>query len=289
MIFGKSILHVNQTLGLQFKPGEVYGYFNNLTEKVTKDVDALRNESLPKMFDDNGREVIFPVSIFQYGLGAFDLMLEHKKDIYSRQFWRCVEWAYKNQNDEGAWSMGDYIPPEEPYGAMCQGEGASLLLRAYKLSNNKEYLKRAIRAIDFMLRPLEKGGTSVYSKNDLVLLEFTNRPCVFNGWVFAIFGLYDLTLIIDADKYHNALNKTVTTLRNSLNLWDCGYWSLYNEKGMIASPFYHNLHIAQLEALELAFPSCGFGKLKDKFVAYRNNKFYKKKAFMNKAIQKLLE
>lgn len=289
MLLGKSILHVNQNLGTQYRVGEVSGYFNNMVEKVTKNEETLKNRSLPKMFDDNGREVVFPVCIFQYGLGAYDLYLQTKEEIYLEQFWKCAEWACEYQTQEGAWSMAEYVPPDAPYGAMCQGEGTSVLLRAYKQSGNKEYLDRATKAIDFMLLPIEQGGTSLYSENETVLMEFTNRPCVYNGWVFAIFGLYELVLTSRKKIYEDVLNSTLTTLKNKMPLWDCGYWSLYNEAGAIASPFYHDLHIAQLEALDLTFPNYGFGELKDKFVGYRNNWLYKKIAFGQKAIQKIME
>lgn len=36
--------------------------------------------------------------------------------------------------------------------------------------------------------------------------------------------------------------------------YNAGYWSFYDLVGTVASTFYHRLHIAQLHALELAFP-----------------------------------
>lgn len=47
MFLGKSVLHVKQDLGQKFSPGELNGYFNNLTEKVKKDPAPLLSKTIP--------------------------------------------------------------------------------------------------------------------------------------------------------------------------------------------------------------------------------------------------
>lgn len=79
MLTGRSILHVNQDLGQFFSTKEVKGYYNNLTEKVTRLNSLLETKELPTSPDESGREVLFPVAIFQYGLGAYDLYLASEK------------------------------------------------------------------------------------------------------------------------------------------------------------------------------------------------------------------
>ena len=151
MLTGKSIYHVNQDLGKQFIPGELRGYFNNMTEKVTKAPELLNSETLPTLKIQSGEEVYFPVAIFQYGLGAYDLFLETQEDVYKAKFKQCVDWALAKQEESGAWSNFFFSSPDKPYGAMCQGEGASLMLRAYKLFADETYFESAKKAIDFML------------------------------------------------------------------------------------------------------------------------------------------
>ena len=45
----------------------------------------------------------------------------------------------------------------------------------------------------------------------------------------------------------------VRTLTNNLKRYDIGFWSLYEQSGtrlkMVASPFYHRLHIVQLRIM----------------------------------------
>ncbi len=289
MLTGKSIMHVNQDMGKCFVPGKLEGYFNNMTEKVTKDPETLEKKVIPMTTDEVAGLVYFPVAIFQYGLGAFDLYLMSKDEKYISQFWKCVEFAVNNQEEEGAWNNFDFVYPDAPYGSMCQGEGASLLLRAYKLKGEKLYLEKAQKAIDFMLKPLERGGTSKYEGEEILFFEFTNKPIVLNGWIFSLYGLYDLTLVDKSEEYKKVLDKAVKSLVKHLNEFDNGYWSMYDMKGKIASPFYHNLHIAQLEALYLTFGTTEFKKAQETFESYKNKRINRCMAFIKKVAQKIVD
>ena len=46
---------------------------------------------------------------------------------------------------------------------MTQGEGASLLLRAYKETGDEKYFTGAKKAVYFMIIPIEEGGTASLS------------------------------------------------------------------------------------------------------------------------------
>ena len=73
MMTGKSIYHVNQGVGTCYSKTEIAGYYNDLTEKVTKDDP---NILVPKYHVDTGEEIYFSIGIFQYGLAAYDLFFE---------------------------------------------------------------------------------------------------------------------------------------------------------------------------------------------------------------------
>jgi heparosan-N-sulfate-glucuronate 5-epimerase len=289
MLTGKSIMHVNQDMGKCYVPGKIEGYFNNLTDKVLKDPETLKNETIPVTTDEKAGKVHFPVAIIQYGLGAYDLYLMDHRKIYLDQFWRCVDYISKHQLENGAWDNFGFVYPDAPYGSMCQGEACSLLLRAYKESGDSEYLSQAIRAIDFMLLPLCDGGTSEYKGDDLFLYEFTNKPVVLNGWIFSLFGLHELAVVTSEQKYEDNLNKTVQTLKKNLHIFDNGYWSMYDMGNKIASPFYHNLHVAQMQALAETFHSRIFVNYYKKFKEYQVNKLNEIRAFAKKAFQKITE
>lgn len=289
MLTGKSIMHVKQDMGKCFVPGKLEGYFNNMTEKVTKDPETLEKKTIPMTTDEIAGVVYFPVAIFQYGLGAFDLYIMTKEEKYLNQFWKCVEFAVDKQEKTGAWNNFGFVYPDAPYGSMCQGEGASLLLRAYKLTGDSQYIEKAKNAIDFMLKPVEQGGTSQYKGEDILFCEFTNKPIVLNGWIFSLYGLYDLTLISKSQKYKEILDKAVKSLIKYLDEFDNGYWSMYDMEGKITSPFYHNLHIAQLEALYLTFDNMKFKEIQQRFENYRGKRINRRRAFIKKALQKIID
>ena len=289
MLMGKSIMHVNQDLGKYFSPVEVKGYFNDLTEKVLRDPETLKNKTIPMSTDEKAGKVYFPIAIFQYGLGAYDLYIGTREEIYKGQFMRCVDWAIKNQEEIGAWNNFGFVQAESPYSSMCQGEGCSLLLRAYKETGNVSYLTAAAKAIDFMLLPIDKGGTTEYLNEEIIFHEYTNKSTILNGWIFSFFGLYELNLILNDTKYKELVGTSVCSLKNHLNDYDCGYWSKYDVDKMIASPFYNKLHIAQLKALVMIDNDAAFSEMLAKFERYQNSWWNRKRAFIKKACQKVFE
>jgi len=290
MLSGNSIDHVNQDKGKIFSTTEIKGYYNNLTEKVTKNLAIIESNKLPMVRPENQEPVYFPVAVFQYGLGAYDLFLLTNDKRYLTKFLQCVDWAMTNIDYKGRWNNFFFYTPETPYGAMAQGEGASLLVRAYQHTGEIEYLDKTKEAINFMLLPLEDGGTTKYEGGDAYLMEYTFKGMVMNGAIFAWWGLYDYVLATnDTGKYKAALDQTLDSLVKVLPQFKCPYWSMYSLDGLIASPFYHNLHIAQMEAMYDLTRKPIFQEYADTWRQQQGNILCKSRAFTKKALQKIAE
>ena len=289
MLIGKSVSHVKQDVGRFYKKDYVAGYYNDMTEKVIKQPGLLISSDVPHIISEKGEDIIFPVAVFQYGLGAYDLWIEKKEPIYLEKFRQCVAWSIDNQQQNGAWNNFFFYYPDHPYGAMAQGEGASLLIRAYIEFNDNKYLEAARNAIDFMLLPIEAGGTTDYKNNDLVMLEYTHRECVLNGWVFSLFGLYDYAIASDDERYREVWEKATHSLEKRLPDFYGKYWSMYDLAGRISSPFYHHLHIAQMKAMYDLTGYKLFKDTSDRWEKYDRNKLFKALAFIKKMTQKLFE
>ena len=289
MILGKSILHVPQDVGRYYKVGEIKGYYNDMTEKV------LRNQNnnsigIPLIKVEKGITIEFPIAVFQYGLGLYDLLLSSNDSSMEKKFREISDWALNNQELLGSWDNFSYIYKDHKYSAMAQGQGASLLIRAYVHFKEIKYFEAAKKAIDFMLIPLENGGTVKHIGNQIFLQEFTNKDTVLNGWIFAIFGLYDFALTSNDDHYFNTLRITLTTLTENLHTFDSGYWSYYNITGSIlSSRFYHRLHISLLKVLFELFKVEVFQQTYKKWEKFDRNLISRTKAFILKAIQKIIE
>jgi hypothetical protein len=253
MLRGKSYWHAPQGLGRKFVPGELLGYYNDITQKIEWNglVDA---KGIPMQKKHTGEIYYFPTTVFQKALGHWDVWLESKqKDTEQHtKFLNIAQWALEAQDDKGGWEILAL-----PYSAMTQGEGASVLIRAFSNTGDKIYLRAAKRALILMLTPLEEGGTSRYVSEGVVLQEYPkgSYDSALNGWIFALYGLYDFTLLENCAEIQQALDNSLNALVAYLPKYNSGFWSFYDLSGNITSPFYHQLHIAQLQALELTFPN----------------------------------
>lgn len=282
---------MEQNAGLYYSKQHIAGYYNDLRGKVTEKT-ILDAQGVPINMEATGRWIYFPISIFQYGLGVYDLFLETKDVRYKQKLLNILNWALENQQEDGAWDTFGYFqnPTLSPVSAMAQGEGASALLRGYVVTNDEKYLRAAKKAIDFMLIPVENGGTTVYKNESIIFEEYIGegKSTVLNGWIFAVFGLFDYCLLTKDKQYLEVLNKTITTMVQSLHCYDRGYWSNYNTKGSITSPFYHNLHIEQLKVMFDLFGKDQFKFYHDKWLENKKSRVKSSIAFLIKVIQKLL-
>lgn len=285
MITGKSISHVNQGVGTCYSKTEIAGYYNDLTEKVTRDDPTIL---VPQYHVDTGAKIYFSIGIFQYGLAAYDLFISTHNDVYKNKLIACANWAVENQEKNGGWITFAYNHPDAPFSSMAQGEGISMLLRAAKVTSDTRYIDAAHNAKDFMLIPINEGGTTEYTGDDVIFHEVTDAPVVLNGWIFSLWGLYDYYKYFGGDTCE-ILQKTLETLKRKLPGFDAKYWSKYDEADHICSPFYHRLHIAQLRAMHDLFGDAIYKEFADKWQCYQNSTWKTMRAFYKKAIQKIFE
>ena len=290
MLTGQSVLHVNQDIGKSFSTHVIKGYYNNLTEKVTKEPELVDSMELPHTPLADGSVIIFPVAVFQYALGCYDLYLQTGDKRYQTKFIQLADWTLQQQDERGRWANFSQAYPDNPYGAMAQGEAASVLIRAYKETLDTKYLIGAKRSIDFMLLPHEDGGTAKYIGNDLLLMEYTHLPIVLNGWIFAWWGLYDYVIMTsDNGHYKELLQMSCNSLVKYMPQFATRYWSKYDLDYRIASPFYHNLHIAQMQAMYQLTGEKAFNEYGQRWDRQQGQLFNKSIAFLIKAYQKIVE
>lgn len=290
MCLGKSGLHVEQRIGKKISKNDIAGYYNDLTGKVSP-YTKLDENGVPVNITYDGEKIYFGIAIAQYGLGSYDKFLLTNDKKFLRAFFNVVDWLVKNQDKKGGWDISCALKSDvgNCYSSMAQSEGASVLIRAYKQTNDNNYLEKAKRAIDLMITPIDKGGTMLIEENDIFFQEVVNKNnnIILNGWIFSIFGLFDIVKVLSNEKYNDILNKTIATFKKNLSNYDTGYWSYYDKEGRLASPFYHDLHIEQLKALYYMLEDDYFKKVISRWQDYQNNRYKSLKAFIIKAYQKL--
>lgn len=289
MISGNSSYHVNQGVGRIYSKSGLKGYYNDLTEKVSR--FGYDDDRIPQTIVDTGETIYFSIAIFQYGLAAYDLFLlsERKDGSMLDKAVACARWGVENQQSDGAWVTFAYETPDYPYSAMAQGEAISLLLRVYQETNEDKYLAAARKAKEFMLLPFEEGGPTKYEGDDVYLYECPKDPLILNGWIFSLWGLMDYCKVVEDANAKDLLNRTLATLERKLPDFNLSYWSMYEDGKRISSPFYHKLHVAQLNVMYDLTGKEVYKAYADKWHKYELNWFYRKLAFIKKACQKVLE
>lgn len=291
ILSGKTDVAVEQGPGRAYKKDEIAGYYNDLTGKVSPNT-LLDEGGIPVSVIAGGERVHFPIAIFQYALGCWDRALLEKNvsDEMLASFVRCADWALDSQREDGSWdAFGPIRSARYTVSSMAQGEGASVLLRAAKAFGDDRYGVAAARAGRFMLTPYAEGGTCFAEAGGLFLEEYPqeSRRSVMNGWIFSLFGLYDLAL---ADpSFRDSFTLSAATLAAHLDDYDAGFWTYYDLERRIASPAYHTLHIAQLKVLANLTSDGRFADKAAVYEGYQDSPANRRKAIRKKVWQKLFE
>ena len=206
-----------------------------------------------------------PIAIAQYGLGNYNLSRYSTHDGRRDTFLRAAGWLVKHleANKHGVpvwhhqfdWEYREILRAPW-YSALAQGQGISLLLRAFLETRGQIYLDTAHQAFRAFLLNIDEGGVSCSDTNGHIWFEeyLVSPPShVLNGFIWALWGVYDYHLATQDLAAGKLFQDGVRTLAENLWRYDTGFWSLYDLGATwlqpLASPFYHNLHITQLTAM----------------------------------------
>jgi heparosan-N-sulfate-glucuronate 5-epimerase len=225
-----------------------------------------------------------PIAIAQWGLGNYNLFSRTAAPDRKKKFLAASDWlsAHLQQNSYGRWVWNhqfnwEYrVPLKAPwYSALAQGAGISLLVRAHYETGEMMYLEAAQRAFATFLADLDDGGVAFTDEREKIWFEeyVVSPPThILNGFIWAIWGIYDYFLATQNPTAHELFQAAVDTLRSNLDRYDLGFWSLYEQSDtflpMVASPHYHRLHITQLRVMHRMTGDEVFLRYADKWQAY---------------------
>ena len=245
-----------------------------------------------------------PIAIAQWGLGNYNLWCDTKDQLRYEKFIGCANWLVDSleQNDQGLWVWNHHFDWEyrdtlkSPwYSALSQGQGISALVRAWDMSKDNKYLLAAQKALIPFYKSVTEGGVVFTDKNGNKWLEeaIVYPPThILNGFLWASWGLYDYWLTTQEQKVIRFFDDLVDTLLTNLSFFDCGYWSLYEQSGtkikMLASPFYHSLHVVQLQIMHRLTGHALFLEYADRWSKYQEVRLNKYRAVTYKSIFKIL-
>jgi hypothetical protein len=173
---------------------------------------------------------------------------------------------------------------------MAQGQVISALVRGYLATSRDRYRTAAESALN-ILDPKLSPAIAVQYKGGLVYEELPGgkNEKVLNGWIFTLFGLYDYFKCFGSDRAELLFRDSEFALRRQLMDYDTGYWSLYDQSGNMASPFYHQLHILLMKAMSGITGENGYLNMAEVWGAYQESSLFRYRSLVVKSVQKLLE
>ncbi len=156
------------------------------------------------------------------------------------------------------------------------------------------YLEAAKRAFASFQQPIENGGVAFTDESgDLWFEEYIVSPPthILNGFIWALWGVYDYFLATKDGSAQELFSRGVRTLLHNLDRYDLGFWSLYEQSGtrlpMVASRFYHQLHIVQLRAMHRLTAEDAFAVVADRWESYTRSRSKRTRALCYKSAFKL--
>ena len=244
-----------------------------------------------------------PIAVAQYALGNYNLF-RRRGDLERREkFLLSAAWLREHleQNSQGLavwnhhfdWEYRDTLKAPW-YSALAQGQGISVLVRAHKESGDVRYLEAAQRALASFFRPTDAGGIAFTDgRGDLWFEEYIVSPPthILNGFIWAAWGVHDYFLATNDRSAQELFSRAVQTLLHNLDRYDLGFWSLYEQSGtrlpMVASPFYHQLHIVQLRVMRRMTGEDKFAHVADRWESYSRSFSKRTRALCYKTAFKL--
>lgn len=206
-----------------------------------------------KIYESVGKQYN-PTRVAAYALSNYNEFLSIGSTECREIFLKCANWflGFGDARYEYQFDWNDLKAPW--ISCMAQGEAASVLVRAYRTTNNIAYLDHAEKSLRPFFFSIPEGG--VQSKLDdgsLFLEEYPSRKPthVMNGFLYAMIGLAEFCDARESNKHISLYMKLIETLNGNVRLWCNGRWSLYEDPAVaggmnFCTPSYHNLHISQL-------------------------------------------
>lgn len=201
-----------------------------------------------------------PCEIAQAVCAYYDMLLTDNSNHHRELLLANVTWLKENYTEY----KDAYVYPfpyaiksfgEKPgwISGMYQGIILSAFVRAFIIFQDDEYLHFMQKVYNSYQLPLgEEYGFKVEDKYGLWFEESMLTPPthILNGFVYAIFGLYDYFKLTNDQAVKKLIDRCFDTLTTTLPKYDMGYWSYYDLNGTIASYSYHNrMHIPLLKVL----------------------------------------
>lgn len=280
--FPKSLSNINYNeYTINDLPYEEKPYIEEYVRSKT--MDHFDQDSVP-MYVYDGTPYYHPVYTSMFGIRFVDGYVRtgdaNYLDLAERIAHRLVENANAANeqflfpyNFNYTYSSGDFLGSPW-YSGMAQGRFLTLFTRLYDVTEDEIYLEWAENTFE-SLKLLKDENPEVnwiaYVDDDYFywIEEYTvdSEPVhVLNGFIFAIFGIYDYYLTTNDAEAKKLLNASITTVEHYIEEYrNPGGISFYDLNDKPMNPFYHGVHINQLNLLSKITGESYFKEMADLF------------------------
>ncbi len=239
-----------------------------------------------------------PEAAFQYALGLHDTYCLTQDTQYRDKFLYYADYFVSTQVVSGLWHYNfDWFNATAPWSsALAQARGASVMLRAFLLTNHMKYYDAAKNAFKLFVVLTEEGGFLHYCKdaNCYYFEEYPMIPTgVINGFMAVLLGLWEFQYWLEDNEITKLWKQGIASLEKMLFFYSLSWWSLYDrdENSPIAnvnSPRYHFLEIQYLQILSVISNSEIFLKEYEKRTDQYHNVFLRGRALSQKLLRKII-
>ena len=244
-----------------------------------------------------------PIAIAQWGLGNYNLFARSGSPEARGKFLKASNWLCERleRNAYGFHVWNHYFDWEYRqtlkapwYSGLAQGQAISLLVRAHAGTGERKYLTSATLAFRTFLEDVASGGVAFQDADKNIWFEeyLVSPPThILNGFIWAAWGVYDYFLATGSREAMSLFAAAVKTLEVNLGRYDLGFWSRYELSGtllpMIASPFYHRLHVTQLRVMHRITSEKIFDHYARRWESYARSRSNRSRALCYKGAFKL--
>ena len=252
-----------------------------------------------------------PIAISRYGLARFNRWTQTRAQEDEKAWLAAATWLERHLTPNHAgiqvWMHEFDWPYREVlrapwYSGLAQGSGVSLLVRAADVTGDWRFAKTAHCAFNAFYHTINAGGVIAKdTQNRVWIEEYIVMPPshILNGFIWALWGVYDYMRFTGALEARALFDKCVATIESALPEYDTGRWSLYElppsrnalrrtGPQMLASRYYHELHIVQLRVLYRLTGISTFEVFADRWQRYLDSRMNRTRALVEKAAFKLL-
>jgi len=244
------------------------GEWLRITRDVSTDIDkVLSMKKSPHKY----KKTSLKISLLQLSGHGQVTNISLSNEEHLRMFFHGANWFMRNQDKSGGWPSLVVFNKDQKkypkaaelspgwYGAMCQGQAISVLVRAFLNSGKQEYLDAAERAVGvFNITSLEGGVKAVFMEKHVWYEEYPTNPSTFilNGFMYSLLGLFDLKTVKKDSVAKQLYESGLESLQALLPFYDSGSGTFYDLRHftMKTAPKgarwdYHSTHVNQLLTL----------------------------------------